>query len=102
METISTTAYLKVTNTDIYINWKSFTPNNWKWGTLKTLVRCAYDVCSSDYYLSCELQHLKKVFLEQNDYPIWAVNKVFKEFQSKHNEAAPVATGNPHIKTNRY
>ena len=94
VETISTTVYRKVTNTDIYINWKSFAPNNWKWETLKRLVRRAYDVCSSDYYLGCELQHLKKVFHEQNDYPIWVVNKVFKEFQSKHNEAAPIATGN--------
>ena len=39
LETISTTVYRKVTNTDIYIYWKSFAPSNWKWGTLKTLVR---------------------------------------------------------------
>ena len=32
VETISTIVYCKVTNTDIYINWKSFAPNNWKWG----------------------------------------------------------------------
>ena len=63
-------------------------------GTLKTLVQRAYDVCSSDYYLGCELKHLKKVFHEQNDYPIWVIKKVFKLFQSKHNEAAPIATGN--------
>ena len=62
VETISKTVYHKVTNTDIYINWKSFSPNNWKLETLKTLVRCAYDVCSSDHYLGSELQHLKKVF----------------------------------------
>ena len=30
MEKISTTVYRKVTNTYIYINWKSFAPNNWK------------------------------------------------------------------------
>ena len=66
----------------VYINWKSLSPNNWKLGTLKTLVRCAYDVCSKDYYLGCELQHLKKVFYEQNDYPIWVY------------ETAPIATGN--------
>ena len=83
METISTTVYCKVTNTDIYINWKSFAPNNWKWGTLKSLVIRAYDVCSKDYYLGCELQHLKRVFQEQNDYPIWVMSKVLKEFQSK-------------------
>ena len=35
---ISTEVYCKNTNTDIYINWKSFAPNNWKWRTLKTLV----------------------------------------------------------------
>ena len=60
VEKISTTVYRKVTNTDIYINWKSFAPNNWKWGTLKTLVRRAHDVCPSDYYIDCELQHLRK------------------------------------------
>ena len=61
---------------------------------MKTLVRRAYDVCSSDYHLDCELQHLKKVFHEQNDYPIWVINKVFKEFQSKQNETTFIATSN--------
>ena len=28
---INTTEYRKKTNTDLYINWKSFSPNNWKW-----------------------------------------------------------------------
>ena len=32
---ISTKVYRENTNTDVYINWKSFAPNNWKWGTLK-------------------------------------------------------------------
>ena len=68
--------------------------NNWRWGTLKTLVRRAYDACSSDYYLGCELQHLKKVFHEQNDYPISIINKVFKELQSKENEPVPIGTCN--------
>ena len=94
METISTTVYHKVTNTDVYTNWKSFAPRNWRWGTLKTLVRRAFDVCSSDYYLACELPHLKKVFHKQNDYPLWVISKVFKEFQSRQNETTLVATGN--------
>ena len=45
MEAISSTVYRKVTITDIYINWKSSAPNDWKWETLKTLVRRAYDAC---------------------------------------------------------
>lgn len=34
VESISTAVYRKVTNTGIYINWKSFALNNWKWLTL--------------------------------------------------------------------
>ena len=47
---------------------------------------CTSRICPSDYCLDCELKHLKKVFHEQNDYPIWVINKVFKEFQRKQNE----------------
>ena len=65
-----------------------------KRGTLRTLVRRAYVVCSNDHYLGCELEHLKRVFHQQNDYPIWVINKVFKEFQSKHKETPPIATDN--------
>ena len=39
---INTTVYRKKTNTDLYINWKSFSVNNWKWGALKTLISRAY------------------------------------------------------------
>ena len=45
---ISTEVYCKNTNMDIYINWKSFALNNWKWGTVKTLVTRAFDICSTD------------------------------------------------------
>ena len=45
---ISTKVYCKNTNMDIYINWKSFALNNWKWGTVKTLVTRAFDICSTD------------------------------------------------------
>ena len=39
---IETTVYRKKTYTDFYMNWYSYAPNNWKWGTLRTLVRRAH------------------------------------------------------------
>ena len=101
LETTSTAFYCQVTNTDIYIRWKHFTPNNWKWGTLKTLlVWHAYDACSTDCYLSCDLQPVNKVFHQQNDYPIWVINKVFKKLQSKQHETTPFATDNEELNEN--
>ena len=78
---INTTVYRKKTNTDLYINWKSFSPNNWKWGTLKTLVSRAYDICSTEKYLKEELNHIETVFKHQNNYPSWVIDKVFKQVQ---------------------
>ena len=44
----STDVYRKPTDTNVYMNWKSFAPKPWKIGTLKGLVRRAYIVCSND------------------------------------------------------
>ena len=76
---ISTKVYRKNTNTYIYMNWKSFSPNNWKWGTLKTLVTRAFDICSTDEYLKEELEHIRKVFHYRNNYPLWVINKVIDD-----------------------
>ena len=43
--------------------------NNRKWGTLKTLVRRAYEACSIDEYLRGELKHIRGTFDEINNYP---------------------------------
>ena len=72
---ISTEVYCKNTNTDIYINWKSFAPNNWKWGTLKR----AFDLRSTDKYLKEELEHIRTVFHHRNNYPPWVINKVIDD-----------------------
>ena len=45
--------------------------NNWKWGELKTLVRRAYETCSTDQYLRDELKHIRGTFNEINNYPLW-------------------------------
>ena len=76
--------YRKKTNTDLYINGKSFSPNgekNWKWGTLKTLVSRAYDNCSTEKYLKEELNYIETVFKHQNNYPSNTVNE--KESDNK-------------------
>ena len=67
---ISTKVYRKNTNTDIYTNWKSFPPNNWKWRTLKTLVTRAFDICPTDEYLKEELDHIGTVFHQRNKYSL--------------------------------
>ena len=73
---INTKVYRENTNTDIYINWKSFAPNNWKWRTLKTSsVTRAFDICSTDEYLKVELEHIRKVFHHRNNYLLWVINK---------------------------
>ena len=49
------------TNTDVYIDWNSFTPFTWKHNTLKTLVYCGYIVCSDKHNLKYELKYLRNV-----------------------------------------
>ena len=59
----------KSTNNDMYLNWESFAPGEWKWGTLKTLTKRAYDVCSNQELLQKELNYIEKVFRANNNYP---------------------------------
>ena len=73
--------YHKKTNTDLYINWKSFLPNNWKWGTIKTLFSRGCDIYSTEKYLKEELNHIEPVLKHQNNYPSWVIDKVFKQVQ---------------------
>ena len=47
--------------------------NNWKWGTLRALV------CSSDEYLKEQLEHIRTVFKDRNNYPLWVINKVIDD-----------------------
>ena len=73
---ISSKIYQKNTNTNIYINWKSFALNHWKWRILKTLVTRAVDLCPTDEYLKEELEHIETALHHRNKYPLWATNKV--------------------------
>ena len=94
-------AYHKKTNIDLYINWESFSPNNWKWGTLKTLVSRAYDICSTEKYLKEELNDIETVFKHQNSYPSWVIDKVIKQVQQAQkvptNAANEIENGNKKV-----
>ena len=80
---IHTNVYRKNTNTNLYIHWNSFPPNNWKWETLNTLVSSAYETCSTDEYLGDQLKHIRGTFNEINNFPHWVISKVFKEIKNK-------------------
>ena len=52
-----------MTNKDIYLNWYSFCPGEWKRETLPFLVQGAYIIFSSSHLLKEELKQLEDVFL---------------------------------------
>ena len=44
---IETTIYRKPISNNIYLNWNSFSPKSRKRGTLRTVVKGAYVICST-------------------------------------------------------
>ena len=78
-----TTVYRKGTINDIYLNWGSFAPVNWERGTLKTLFNRAFIVCSTDYHLQKELDHLRYVFQKHNNYQKWIIKQVVKQVKDQ-------------------
>ena len=88
-----TDVYRKKTDTNIYINWKSFAPRTWKIGTLKGLVTRAHTICSEKAALQREIDFLKNTFVKINGYPVKTVENVIRRsFQGIDNAA--VVSGN--------
>ena len=85
-EKIETTVYRKPTNSDIYLNWKSFSPCSWKRGTSKTIIRRAYLICSTHDNLQEELDHIAYVFEKFNNYSNWVIKQLLEEVQYSHPE----------------
>ena len=50
------------------MNWYSFAPKTWKTGTLKSLIKKAILICSTEELLNEELKHLEKVFCEKKPF----------------------------------
>ena len=99
---LKTDIYRKKTDTSIYINWNSFSPNIWKIGTLKGLLRRAYKVCSEKEWTEKEVDYLKRVFIDINQYPKKVVDDTarrvkesFENAQVQQNEEIVVATPPP-------
>ena len=79
-----TTAYRKVANSDIYLNWNSLCLQSSKRVTLRSLVQRAHLICSTEDLLKTELNHIQKVFLEINDFPLWVIKQIFAEEEQKY------------------
>ena len=80
---LETSVYRKITNTDIYMNWKAHAPVTWKIATLKSLVQRAINVSSSKKAADDELDHVKEVFCNLNDYPEGLVDQIIQNERSK-------------------
>ena len=82
-----TEVHRKKTDTNIYMNWKSFSPRSWKIGTLKGLFRRAFLVCSEQSGQNKEISFLKHVFTKINGYPSRVVNDtLYKVTKTINNE----------------
>ena len=100
-----TSIYRKDTVTNLYINWKAFSPKSWKIGTLKGMFRRAFLVCSEKNDLEKELSHLKFVFTKINRYPGKVVystlQSVKKNLEKSQNEPEiNIEIGNNDVKGN--
>ena len=73
---METSVYRKATCTNIYINWRSHAPSNWKIGTLRNLIKRAKSISSSELLLRNEIDYLQHIFMEYNDFPLKVVNDV--------------------------
>ena len=81
--TFETDIHRKSTDTNIYLNWNSWSPRVWKLGILKGLIRRAFLVCSGTESRNKEVSYLKNVFVKVNNYPSKVVNKMVNDVQTK-------------------
>ena len=88
---INTRVYRKISNNDIYLNWEYFAPDKLKWGTLKTLTKRAYHVCSNQELLQKELNYIEKAFCANNNYPNLVIKNVLQQAQQQQQQQQKTA-----------
>ena len=76
--TLETSVYRKKTDNSLYMNWNLHSPQSLKIGALRNLTRRALMI-SSPKNLEKELDHLRKVFCDINQYPTQVTNKIINE-----------------------
>ena len=94
---LETTVFRKEANTDVYMNWNSHAPMQWKIGTLKNLVKRSIIICSDQHLLQEELDYLRKVFVEINDYLSNTVESIIENINIT-NESQTSTTDNSETK----
>ena len=77
-DSLSTTVYRKPTNTDLYINWKSHSPIEWKKTTANILIQRAVNICSNKELLDKELEKIEYSLCNINGYPKKFVKDIIK------------------------
>ena len=65
---LETSVYRKERNNNIYMNRNSYSPHSWKIGTLQNLTGRAITTFSLEIYMEKEVDHLRRVFCDINDY----------------------------------
>ena len=83
---IDITVYRKPTNTDVYLNWNTHALTTWKRRTLRTILSCAYTICSSETYLNEEIKYIESTFEKVNNYPKYVITQLKREVKLKHTQ----------------
>ena len=65
------------------LNWNAHAPTEWKISTIRSLVKRAFSISSTETALSHELSHLQKVFTTFNNYSNKVVNNIINTVRTQ-------------------
>ena len=91
---IETSVHRKAININLYINWYSHAPSNWKSGTLRNLIKRAKLISSTKLLLRNEIDYIGKVFTKNNDHPLNVINHIIDQELLRSLEVEAVETKN--------
>ena len=70
----ATNVYRKKTFSGVYTNFKSFIPETYKIGLIKSLLFQCFSLCSDFIKFHHEIDYLKSIFIKPATYLIWLAN----------------------------